>query len=244
MFGLLLVASLAVDSTTLCVQDALTHAPLPGTHVSVLSGDGHPVASRTLDARCLRIPAGTVRLRRVGYRARSVQLPVTGVDQQLVVELTPLSFRRAATPPTLATQRVVASRADSPTSRVTATMDVDHARVMGVGTTTALLASLPFVSVRSARGETGVSLRGARREQVAITLDGMLLNDPATGIADVSDLPLASLGSATALLGADPLGVGPGANGGVIALTSAPQRVVALRAGSFGTHAAHSTPRG
>ena len=184
------------------------------------------------------MPAGTVRLRRVGYRARSIQLTVTGVDQQLVVELTPLSFRGAATPPTLATHRVVASRVDSPTSRVTATIDVDHARVMGIGTTTALLASLPFVSVRSARGETGVSLRGARREQVAITLDGMLLNDPATGIADVSDLPLASLGSATALLGADPLGVGPGANGGVIALTSAPQRVLALRAGSFGMHAA------
>ena len=240
MLTLLLVVSIAVDSTTLCVQDALTHAPLPGTQLSVLSADGRPVASRTLSSRCVRIPVGTARLRRVGYHERSLDLASSGFDQPLVVELTPLYFRGAANPPMLAIQRVVASRVELPTSRVTATMDVDRARAMGVGTTTQLLGVLPFTSVRSARGETGVSLRGARREQVAITLDGMLLNDPATGIADVSDLPLASLGSATAILGADPLGVGPGANGGAIALESAPQRVLALRAGSFGVQAIES----
>jgi len=234
---LLAAAFAATDSTTLCVQDAVTHAPLSGSQVSEMAADGRVVASWTLESRCMRVPVGSLRIRRVGYRARTIDLSATARSQQTVVELTPVTFRGDASPATLVTQRVIGSRTDSPTSRVAASMDVDRARIMGVSSTAALLGTLPFTSIRSARGETGVSLRGARREQVAITLDGMLLNDPATGIADVSDLPLASLGSATVVLGADPLGAGPGASGGVVALESAPQRVIAARTGAFGMRA-------
>ncbi len=238
MLALLLAATIAAaDSTTLCVQDALTRAPLPGAQVVELGTDGGVLASHTLESRCLRVPSTTVRIRRVGYIARTIDLSPLASDQPTVAQLTPLAFRGDRTPTTLVTQRVIASRTETRTSRVTATMDVDRARVMGLTSTSGLLGALPFTSVRSARGETGVSLRGARREQVAITLDGMPLNDPATGIADVSDLPLASLGSATVVLGADPLGTGPGANGGVVALESAPQRVIAARTGAFGMRA-------
>lgn len=238
MLSFLLAATLAAtDSVTLCVRDAVTHAPLAGAQVSTVDAKGRAIVSRTLDAQCVRTAVANVRVRRVGYRARVIALDAEQNGEPLVVELTPLMFRDEVTATTLATQRVVASRSAAPTSRVTTTTDVDRARVMGVGSTSGLLGTLPFTSVRSARGETGVSLRGARREQVAITLDGMPLNDPATGIADVSDLPLAALGSATVLLGSDPLGAGPGANGGVIALESAPQRIVAARTGSFGLHA-------
>lgn len=238
MLAFVLAATFAAsDSVTLCVQDAVTHAALPGTQVFTVDANGRTLGSLTLDARCTRLKAANVRIRRVGYRARVIELAAMSDGQPTVVELLPLTLRDEAAPTTLATQRVVASNANAPAARMSASTDVDRARDMGVGSTLGLLGTLPFASVRSARGETGVSLRGARREQVAITLDGMPLNDPATGIADVSDLPLAALGSATVLLGADPLGAGPGASGGVIALESAPQRVIAARAGSFGMQA-------
>ncbi|MDQ8162112.1 MAG: Plug domain-containing protein [Gemmatimonadota bacterium] len=113
-----------------------------------------------------------------------------------------------AAPASLDTTRVKAARAaDSAAGagRTTVTLSTREARLAGASSVNALLALLPYATLRSARGETGLSLRGARREQVAITLDGMPLNDPATGIADVSDLPLAGVQSATVALGADPV---------------------------------------
>ena len=120
--------------------------------------------------------------------------------------------------------------------RTSATLTTADARIAGASSVNALLALMPYTNLRTARGETGLSLRGARREQVAITLDGMPLNDPATGMADVSDIPLAGLQSATVSLGADPVGTGAGATGGVLALTSSAQRVASVRLGAFGQH--------
>jgi outer membrane cobalamin receptor len=118
--------------------------------------------------------------------------------------------------------------------RTSATLTTADARIAGASTVNAVIALMPYTNVRTARGETGLSLRGARREQVAITLDGLPLNDPATGMADVSDIPLAGLQSATVALGADPVGTGAGATGGVLALTSSAQRVASVRLGAFG----------
>jgi outer membrane cobalamin receptor len=114
------------------------------------------------------------------------------------------------------------------------TLTIDRARERGATSVSQLLAQLPFTTTTQSRGETGLSLRGARREQTAITLDGLLLNDPTSGVADVSDIPLAALGSATVALGADPVGVGPGASGGVLALTSAAANQLSVRVGGFG----------
>ena len=140
-------------------------------------------------------------------------------------------------PASLDTTRVKAARAADSVAgagRTTVTVSTRDARLAGASSVNALLALLPYATLRSARGETGLSLRGARREQVAITLDGMPLNDPATGIADVSDLPLAGVQSATVALGADPVGTGSGATGGVLALTTSAQRVLSVRAAAFG----------
>ena len=142
-----------------------------------------------------------------------------------------------AAPASLDTTRVKAARAADSVAgagRTTVTLSTRDARLAGASSVNALLALLPYATLRSARGETGLSLRGARREQVAITLDGMPLNDPATGIADVSDLPLAGVQSATVALGADPVGTGSGATGGVLALTTSAQRVLSVRAAAFG----------
>src|SRR5690606_33976121 len=109
------------------------------------------------------------------------------------------------------------------------TLDADSARAFGVGTTGALVALLPYTFPRSARNEATLSLRGARREQVAVTLDGLPLTDPATGLADLADIPLVALGGMTVAPGSDPIGTGPGAAGGVLALHTGAGTVVSTR---------------
>jgi hypothetical protein len=113
-------------------------------------------------------------------------------------------------------------------------LDAAAARLHGAGSTGALMALLPFVQPRSVRGDVTVSLRGTRREQVAVTLDGVPLTDPATGIADLADVPLGIIGGATVAPGADPLGAGPGAIGGVLALHTASGGYASARTGAFG----------
>lgn len=100
------------------------------------------------------------------------------------------------------------------------------------------LATLPGLEVRQ-RGEGGpqhVTMRGSRPEAVLVLLDGIPLNDPLTGAADLSGIPIHSLESATVVLGSDPIH-GPGASAGVVSLRSpsAPGGTsAALTAGSFG----------
>ncbi len=104
------------------------------------------------------------------------------------------------------------------------------------------LAGLPGLEVRG-RGEGGpqvVTIRGSRPEAVLVLLDGMPVNDPLTGVADLSGIPARSLESATVVLGAD-AGSGSGASAGVVALrTRGAVRGTSagLTAGSFGHVAA------
>ncbi len=211
--------------TVVCVADAITRAPLVGATLQV------GTAVRTLRGSCGPAPAprgDSIVVWRVGYAGRTVRSALTDT---LHVALAPLG--RAAQ--VLDTQRVTAGSlgvAYSAASRVS--QEVSDARVRGAASAASLLTLLPFTQLRSARGETGVSLRGARREQVVMTLDGMPLNDPATGLADVSDLPLAALGTATVAPGADPVGSGLGATGGVLALTTRAHQLLSLRTGAFG----------
>jgi outer membrane receptor protein involved in Fe transport len=100
------------------------------------------------------------------------------------------------------------------------------------------LAGLPGLELRR-RGQGGpqsVAMRGSRPEAVLVILDGMPINDPLTGTADLSGIPTRSLQSATVLLGAN-AGGGPGATAGLVSLRtrSAPRGMTAaLTAGSFG----------
>lgn len=228
-----LLAAFAVDSATLCVRDADSRRAM----LDVRAVDSAGV-TRILPAACNRLPLGTYALRAIGYE--NGQATLTSAASTLIVGMQ-LRFG----PVTLATVTVSevgvagfdADR-DGALGRTLGTVQVADARAMGIGTVNGLVSSLPFAAPRSARGELGLSLRGARREAVGVTLDGLPLNDPATGIADVSDLPLVMLGSATVALGSDPINVGSGATGGVLALHSAPQRAASLRTGAFGARSA------
>jgi outer membrane cobalamin receptor len=248
------------DATTVCVTDARTRAPVVGAEVMVrpIASMHRPssAATRRLEGACsvVRVnPTDSVHVARAGYTPRVVAGAQAAGDirrdgDTLWVSLLPrdaTSAERAAQ--RLAPLLVMAARAANASAdmsgtgrtagRTSATLTTADARIAGASTVNAMLALMPYTNLRTARGETGLSLRGARREQVAITLDGMPLNDPATGMADVSDLPLAGLQSATVALGADPVGAGAGATGGVLALTSSAQRVASVRRGAFGQRA-------
>ena len=241
-----------VNSPTVCVADARTRAPLIGAELTIRntfaverSAAGlAPVSapSRRLAGACAvinTVRADSVHVARAGYLARVVALsggPGTTGDTIWIALLAVDATRaeRLAAVQVTATRAFDAARAGRTAGRTTATLQTADARTAGASSVMAMLALMPYTNLRSARGETGLSLRGARREQVAVTLDGMPLNDPATGIADVSDIPLAGLQSATVALGADPVGSGSGATGGVLALTTSAQRVASVRTGAFG----------
>lgn len=91
-------------------------------------------------------------------------------------------------------------------------------------------------------GRQVLSVRGGRPGGVLVLLDGLPLNDPLTGEADISTVPLASLASATLVRGAGTARYGSGALGGALLLRSAgpadarPQARLSL--GSFGAYEA------
>ncbi len=252
MLAVLLVSVIAhasqspLDSATICVADARTRAPLIGAELTWRPASQVRGTTRRIAGACTEVDmaqADSVQVARAGYIPRIVSIPRVPhrVADTLWVVLLAVDATRAER---LAAVQVTATRTTATTSalpsdvraagRTTATMQTAEARTAGASTVNAVLALMPYTNLRSARGETDLSLRGARREQVAITLDGMPLNDPATGIADVSDIPLAGLQSATVALGADPVGNGAGATGGVLALTTSAQRVASVRTGAFG----------
>lgn len=222
----------ASDTVRLCVADAVTRAPVNGAVITVWRSTVSTTAETTIATPCALVVGDSASVHRVGYSARTV--PILNNRREQTVWLIPVGAIPAVQ--ALSPVVVVSDRDSNNTGagRTTSTLRVTDARRSGAGSTSQLLERLAYANVRSARGETVVSLRGARREQVVFTFDGLSLNDPATGSADISDIPLAALGSATAVLGADPLGVGPGASGGVIALTSASQRVLSMRVGTLG----------
>jgi outer membrane cobalamin receptor len=212
----------------LCVRDAATGAGVSLVTVErVVSGTVRPIAGPRSECRAVALAAGdSLLVRRLGYAPWRGVLPDNVAETDtLFLHLTPVASMLAAS--------VTRGLVTTP-SRNASTREVDDARTLGVATSAGLVALLPYAQPRSARGEVSVSLRGTRREQVAITLDGLPLTDPATGVADVADVPLAVIGAATVAPGSDPLGTGPGAIGGVLALRTATASVIAARAGAFG----------
>lgn len=227
MIALLLAVlpQLAADSVRGRVVDARTGEPVLAATVTA----GGVRAATDADGRFALIAAAgdTLRVRRIGYRAR---VALAGRDS--TIALAPMALPLAA----------VEVR-DVATARVGVIRDASALREAGTTTVGAALARLPFVSARGARGDVALSMRGSRAEQVVVTLDGMPLNDPATGSADVSDLPLAAVGRVAAQPGADAVGYGSGATGGVIALSSATGSLAAAGAGAFGRYAVEGAGR-
>ncbi|MDQ6829773.1 MAG: TonB-dependent receptor [Gemmatimonadota bacterium] len=216
-----LLALVAMQQTPLrgIVRDGVTREPVVwadvwsrGTHAR--SGD---------DGRfLLGGPRGdSIHARRVGYRPGAVV--VAGADS-VIIYLEPVT----------SSLRAVVSAGAASAGTLGAARDVAALRASGAATLADALTRMPFISSRSSRAGVALSMRGSRPEQVLVLLDGVALNDPATGSADIADIPLAALGSVATLPGAAGARYGSGATGGVLALSSADAPAATLTAGSYG----------
>lgn len=96
------------------------------------------------------------------------------------------------------------------------------------------------VRSRGAGGRQVLSVRGGRPEGVLVLLDGLPINDPLTGEADLASVPISSLSSATLVRGAGSARYGSGALGGALLLESASADhavpVARLGVGSYGAY--------
>ena len=230
MIGVLLLAQVIVASSAtrpVLVFDAASGAPV--TLAVVESGVSRAITNGAGVAQLAVTRDDSIRIRRVGYRPLAVLLGQHAeppVRDTLRVALKPVAVSLAA----------VVTRAPGGSGELgrSSTMrTIDAAREAGVVSITDLLSTLPFVAVRSARGEATLSIRGGRAEQVAVTLDGLSLTDPATGRADASDIPLAALATVRARPGTDGTS-GIGAVSGSVALTSGEGTLVSMRSAAYG----------
>lgn len=216
------------------VIDAVTGAGIPGVGVEV---DGTPAvtlsdATGAFHIRGLEPGVRRVRVRALGYvpEARPVDLR-NGEVTRLLLVLDPA--------PLLHPSVTVAGRGEP---LVPGAIRLDRSRVAASGARDAgeLLAAVPGAVVRGAGpgGARTVSLRGGTPDGVLVLLDGIPLNDPLTGEADLSTIPAATLESVTVIPGGRSARFGPRAESGVVLLESrAPGGAdpeVTLEAGSLG----------
>lgn len=202
------------------VRDAASGAPIADVRASTGTSLAWSDATGVFALSAAR--GDTVTIRRVGYRETTV---VIGME----------SIRIALQPVTHALKRVnVVGSATAEAARVAAVRVVGEERAAAATSLADVVQRIPYVASRGARGEVVISMRAARSEQVLVLLDGLPLNDPATGVADLSDIPLAALGTVTATPGSDAARYGSGASGGVLSLNTANASVLAVHAGSFG----------
>ena len=220
--ALAVLAALALPGTASATQwpgeltgrivDSLTRTPLAAVEVLVEPGAWRTSTDASGGFRLRGLEPGSYRVsvRRLGYGRtyRDVQVQNGGVAR-VTVELTPVALELVGITATVAAAGgVVLSRA----------------AIMASGARTAgdALRAVPGIVIqeRTRGGPQSVSLRGANPDAVLVLLDGVPLNDPVTGEADLSTVSARSLMRATVLAGALSARFGPRAAAGVILLES------------------------
>ncbi|HEX5727735.1 MAG TPA: TonB-dependent receptor, partial [Longimicrobiaceae bacterium] len=213
------------------VPDAATGAPVAAATVE-LPRAGRSAATDGAGAFRLRgLEPGEYRVsvRRTGYAPRETVVTVrNGRTERIAVALHPLPVALAAVRATAAPEAAFGS-----TRLGRAEVEASGARTAGD-----LVARLPGAVVRSTgpTGEQTVSLRGGAPDAVLVLVDGVAVNDPVTGVADLSTVPAHAVESVTVLPGAQAARYGPRAETGVVVIeTRAPdvRRAASLSAGTL-----------
>ena len=196
------------------VVDSLTRTTLGAVEVLVEPGSWRTStdASGSLLLRGLEPGSYRVSFSRLGYGRSYRDVEVrNGNVTRVTVELTPVAFELVgitATAAVAASGGVVLSRAAIVAS--------------GARTAGDALRAVPGVVIQEQTrgGPQSVSVRGSNPDAVLVLLDGIPLNDPITGEADLSSVSARSLMSAMVLPGALSARFGPRAAAGVILLES------------------------
>jgi len=155
-----------------------------------------------------------IRVKAPGHRGRETEVSPTGPTTVRVV----LSVDPYELPPIMAA--VGAGDSDFHARSVSQARFADES--LTYATVAEWLRDVPGAALRG-RGPGGaqlLSVRGSRPEDVLVLLDGVALNDPLTGRANLEMIPTATLESGTLVLGAASQKYGSGAGAGVLLLTS------------------------
>jgi len=210
-------------------------APVAGARVEVVDGDARAVAGAD-GAFVLRgLVPGTheLRARALGYRERRARVEaVNGQVTRVVVELD-------AVPALL--DRVVVTDSGSrgaAGATVFARADVERSGARDVGELVEDAAGV-VVTRRGGPGSPAhASIRGGSANQVLVLVDGVPINEPLTGNADLSAVPLEAVERVTVLRGAQSARYGGQALSGVIAVETrrphAGEVGLRLGAGAYG----------
>ena len=220
--GLAVLLALVLPGTVSAIQwpgelsgrivDSLTRTPLGAVEILVEPGAWRTStdASGGFRLRGLEPGAYRVSVQRLGYGPtyRDVEVQNGGIAR-VTVELTPVAIELAGITATVA----AAGGVVLPRSAILAS---------GARTAGDALRSVPGIVIqeRTRGGPQRVSVRGSNPDAVLVLLDGVPLNDPVTGEADLSTVSARSLTRATILVGALSARFGPRAAAGVILLES------------------------
>ena len=211
------------------VVDALTRTPLGAAEVLVEPGARKTSTDASGGFRLRGLEPGSYRVsvRRLGYRRTYRDIDVrNGAVARVALELTPVALEIAGIRATVASVGgIVLLREEIVRSGARTAGDAVEA-VPGI-----------VVVERTRGGPQLVSVRGANPDAVLVLLDGVPLNDPVTGEADLSTVPARSLTRATVLAGALSARFGPRAAAGAILLETsgnAEPAYVSTWAGSLG----------
>src|SRR5688500_7969551 len=160
----------------------------------------------------------------------------------------PAAAQPAPADSTLPEVSVVATRTSTAPEEAPARvviLDADDARAAGASTVADLLEARAPVQVRryGPGGAATLSIRGGAAGHTAILLDWRPLTDPQLGLVDFALLPASLVSRLELLHGAGSALHGPGALGGVVALTpptvaGAPALCLESRAGAWGERTA------
>lgn len=214
------------------VTDAVTGAPVAGAVVT-LEGQGR---STTTDAdgafrlRSLESGTHTVAVSASGYADGRTAVEVEdGSVARISVELEPAPLEVAGVE-VAGDRRLEVGAVHLPSHEI---------RAAGASHLGEVLDGVPGVTIRSTGpgGTAGVSIRGSALDAVLVLVDGIPLNDPVTGEADLSTLPAGQIEDVTVLPGSRTARFGPRAQGGVILVeTRAPSMDIsgAAAGGSLG----------
>jgi vitamin B12 transporter len=174
-----------------------------------------------------------VRVSRAGYAARQAEASVrNGEEAWLEVALAPAA---------VALQAVRVTAEAAPAEGGTA-VSREQIEAGGARTAAEVLERVPGVVVRStgATGARTVSIRGSTADAVLVLVDGVPLNDPVSGEADLAAVPAQSIHRVTVLPGARSARYGPRATAGVVLIETRAAEVrqsVELSAGTLGERA-------
>lgn len=210
-------------------------APVEGARVEIVEATTVVLTDATGGFRFRAISAGhyTLRVVRIGFAERVLDIALDGGStERLTVELVPA-------PVALEGLAVVAESARTTGVRL------DRSAIVRSGARSAgdAVQSVPGVIVRSTApgGPQTVSIRGSSPDAVLVLVDGVVLNDPITGEADLSRVTAAAIESITVLTGAQSARYGPRAEAGVVIIETrleADDRAIRASAGSLGSRTA------